>query len=58
MSEYVEEDRIPIKEIIEKINPRDLLKAESKKTIDFNSTPISPKLTDISSRGFKKRSTF
>jgi hypothetical protein len=58
MSEYVEDDRIPIQEIIDKITPQNLVKAESMKTVDFNPTPVTHKPPDISSQVFKKRLTF
>jgi hypothetical protein len=31
--EFVEEDRVPIQDIIDKITPQDLVKAEEKRTI-------------------------
>jgi hypothetical protein len=58
MSEYVEDDRIPIQEIINKITPQDLVKAESKKTVDFKPVHEITKPPDIGSKILMKRLTF
>jgi hypothetical protein len=56
--EFVEDDRIPTKEIIEKITPKDLIKSDEKKTVVFNPIHYTPKPPDIRSRVFKKKLTF
>jgi hypothetical protein len=56
--EFVEDDRIPRKEIIEKITLKDLIKSDEKKTVVFNPIHYTPKPPDIRSRIFKKKLTF
>jgi hypothetical protein len=56
--EYVEDDRIPIENIIEKITPKDLVKSEEKKTVTFTSINYIPKPLDSRIRAFKKKLTF
>jgi hypothetical protein len=56
--EYVEDDRIPIENIIEKITPKDLVKSEEKKTVTFTPINYTPKPPDLRIRTFKKKLTF
>jgi hypothetical protein len=56
--EYVEDDRIPIENIIEKITPKDLVKSEEKKTVTFTPINYTPKPLDSRIRSFKKKLTF
>jgi hypothetical protein len=58
--DYVDDDRVPITEILEKFKPEDLVHTDERKTIHFDSPlPIS-KTTDpqIIIHNHKKRLTF
>jgi hypothetical protein len=56
--EYVEDDRIPIENMIEKITPKDLIKSEEKKTVTFTPINYTLKSPDLRLRIFKKKLAF
>jgi hypothetical protein len=56
--EFVEDNGVPIQDIIDKMTPQDLVKAEEKRTISFNTTSYTSKSPDLRSRILKKKLTF
>jgi hypothetical protein len=56
--DFVEDDRIPVQEIIDKIIPPEIPKTEERKTLSLNSVPYQIKPPDPRSNIFKKKLTF
>jgi hypothetical protein len=56
--DFVDDDRIPIQDIIDKIAPPEIVKSEERKVISFNPTGYQIKSPDLTSRIFKKKLTF